>query len=124
MMKIRWCRGGARCTGHLRAPPHRYPRSFGEGGVVGTRACSFRSSISPSSFREDSFRRVCGVIPSVEKAGPHEAGRRRDQRRAVVGRQLGKMVGSSPVANSGSQGPPPEDFQKVGIAPLPPGTTR
>ena len=46
MMKIRWCCGGARCTGHLRAPLYGYPRSFGEGGVVGTSRSYFRSSIS------------------------------------------------------------------------------
>jgi hypothetical protein len=32
-MKIPCCRGGARCTGHLRAPPHGYPRLSGEGGL-------------------------------------------------------------------------------------------
>src|SRR3954452_25088441 len=44
MMKIRWRRGGARFTGHLRASPHQYPRSFGEGGYVGTRMVYFWSS--------------------------------------------------------------------------------
>src|SRR5271157_4081108 len=31
MMNIQWCCSGARCTGHLRAPPHRYPLHRGRG---------------------------------------------------------------------------------------------
>src|SRR5271166_2372285 len=43
MMKIQCCCGGARCTGHLRAPPRRYPFS-GEGGVCAHWAAYFQSS--------------------------------------------------------------------------------
>src|SRR5271157_4369034 len=43
MMKIQCCCGGARCSGHLRAPPRRYPFS-GEGGVCAHWAAYFQSS--------------------------------------------------------------------------------
>ena len=81
--------------------PARAPEKISDAGFSPGRA----------HWRAPAVERQARLRPAED---PHDtrtpATRCRDQRRVVVARQLGKMVGSSPVASSVLHEPPPEDF--------------